>query len=101
MLDYPWLEEKIIKTWLSLGVSWGMLQQRPVHLPASFSAEDISLIRLCLALQELSSFLVWRLGQEQERESRRCPLGHSVWDWEGVSSFCYSLPLKLLHLPGI
>lgn len=60
-----------------------MLQQRPVHLPPSFPADDTSLITLCLGLQELSLLLFWRLGQEQERESRRCPLGHSVWDREG------------------
>lgn len=51
MWEGPWLEEKSIRTWLSSEISWGMLQQRPVHLSALFSPDDASLGKLCLGLQ--------------------------------------------------
>lgn len=56
--DGPWLEEKSIRTWLSSGISWGMLQQGPGHffifgvpcLPNSCIPWDLELITLPPAL---------------------------------------------------
>lgn len=63
MWEGPWLEEKSIRAWLSSEISWGMLQQRPVRLSASFSPGNASLGKLCLGLQGFPCSWVWRLGQ--------------------------------------